>query len=157
MFIWTFAEGFRRQADLAQLGCGQDASGHLDPHHECVPTLLLRVETDPLESLDLARHRHQRVDALGRVLGHDRLCDLEGVTIELEALDRVELIQIAIGADELELALRTARRHRIALVVEVMAHSWRPHSILSESAQRPARGSWPGSTGFVVGAQPIER
>ncbi len=33
---------------------------------------------------------------------------------------------------------------------------WMPHSILSESAQRPARSSWSRLTGRVHGMQPIE-
>ena len=36
------------------------------------------------------------------------------------------------------------------------AHRWIPHSVLPVPAQRPARGSSPGATGLVHGAQPIE-
>jgi hypothetical protein len=34
---------------------------------------------------------------------------------------------------------------------------WMPHSVLSQPRQRPARGSSPGLTMLVQGAQPIER
>ena len=33
---------------------------------------------------------------------------------------------------------------------------WMPHSVLSQPRQRPARGSSPGFTMLVQGAQPIE-
>ena len=41
-------------------------------------------------------------------------------------------------------------------VVPVGTPGWRPHSVLAKPAHRPARGSCPGATGRVQGAQPIE-
>jgi ribosomal-protein-alanine N-acetyltransferase len=34
--------------------------------------------------------------------------------------------------------------------------TWSPHSVLAEPDQRPLRGSWPGATRCVHGAQPID-
>jgi hypothetical protein len=37
------------------------------------------------------------------------------------------------------------------------AHRWIPHSVLTDPAQRPARGPSPAATARVHGAQPIDR
>ena len=52
--VGALGEGVGRHADLAGLGGGQDAAGHLDPHHERVAALALGVDADPLEPLFLA-------------------------------------------------------------------------------------------------------
>jgi len=53
---------------------------------------------------------------------------------------------------------RCGRPRRISELTRaaVVAPGWSPHSVLSEPAQRPARGSSPGATGRVAGAHPID-
>ena len=58
--VRALGEGVGDDADLADLGRGQDAAGDLDPHHEGVAALALGVEADPLEPLHLAGHRVER-------------------------------------------------------------------------------------------------
>ncbi len=55
--VGTFGIRIGRHPDLAHLGRSQDTAWHLDPHHEGIPTLTLRVHADPLEPLLLPRHR----------------------------------------------------------------------------------------------------
>lgn len=43
----------------------------------------------------------------------------------------------------------------IRLLSVFKAYLWRPHSVFSKVAQRPARGSSPWATGLVQGAQPM--
>ena len=54
--VGALGERVRRHADLAHLGGGHHATGHLDPHHEGVAALALGVQPHPLQPLDLARH-----------------------------------------------------------------------------------------------------
>ena len=51
-------------------------------HHERVPALLLRVDADPLEALDLARHLVHGREVL-RVCVYYRLAHLERVPLKL--------------------------------------------------------------------------
>ena len=51
---------------------------------------------------------------------------------------------------------RGGRGMRPILPLRSSAQVWMPHSVLLLPAQRPARGSSPGATGRVHGAQPIE-
>ena len=53
--VGSLGEGVGRHPDLADLGRGHHPAGHLDPHHEGVAALPLRVHPDPLEPLLLAR------------------------------------------------------------------------------------------------------
>ena len=56
--VGPLGEGVGRHADLAAPGRRvMIAAGHLDPHHEGVAALALRVHADPLQPLHLAGHR----------------------------------------------------------------------------------------------------
>ena len=157
--IGALGIGVGGHPDLAHLGRRHDAAGDLDPHHEGVAALALGVHAHPLETLLLARHGVDGVRALLGVGVDDRLRHLEGMAGQLELLDRVQLTDVAVGADEAERPFSTAELHPIG-IVQVARHQFAtcsPHSDLSRPAQRPARGSSPSATGRVVGAQPIER
>ena len=77
--------------DLADLGGGQEPAGHLDPHHEGVAALLLRIDAGPLQPLHLAGHLGDAGRALLRVGVDDGVDHLEGVAGQLLLLDVVEL------------------------------------------------------------------
>lgn len=100
VFDGTFPEGFRGETDLAKLVRAHDAAGNFDAHHERVATLALRVDPDPLESLDLAGHCGERVDPFLRVPRDDRLGDLEGVAAQLEQLLLIEFADVAIRIEK---------------------------------------------------------
>ena len=120
--VRPFGEGVGRDPDLAHLGRCHDPARHLDAHHEGVAALALRVHADPLQSLLLARNR---VDGGGTLFGvrvDDRLGHLEGMALELQLLDGVELADLTVGPDELEPAVApTAELHSVG-VVEVAWH-----------------------------------
>ena len=103
--VGSLGEGVGRHTDLADLGGGHHPAGHLDPHHEGVAALPLRVHADPLEPLQLARHLGDGVGALLGVGVDDGLGHLEGMAGELQLLDRVQLADVAVGTDELQAAL----------------------------------------------------
>ena len=160
--VGTLAEGVGDHADLAGLGGGEEAAGHLDPHHEGVAALLLGVDAGPLQALDLAGHLGDAGRTLLRVRVDDGVGDLEGVALELEQLDLVQLTRLAVRVDERHGPVRPAQVQPVQLV-PVLGHlnvrscqTWSPHSTLSESAHRPARRSSPSATGRVVGAQPMD-
>ncbi len=153
----TLRERVGGHSDLAELRSGELAAGGLDAQHERIAALALRVEAHPLEPLHLAGHRGDRCRPLLRVPVDDRLGDLEGVAFELPLLLLVQLTEMAVRVDEPQGALSAAELHPVG-IVEVTGHQpWSPHSTLPVPDQRPARGSSPGATGLVVGAQPIER
>ena len=67
------------------------------------------------------------------------------------------------GADEQHLAAGQPHGERESVQCrrrrgsgECGCHRWIPHSVLDEPAQRPERGSAPGSTRLVQGSQPID-
>ena len=92
--VGSLGEGVGRHTDLADLGGGHHAARHLDPHHEGVAALALRVHPDPLEPLLLAGHLGDGVGPLLRVGVDDGLGHLEGVAGELQLLDGVELADV---------------------------------------------------------------
>ncbi len=77
---------------------------------------------DPLEALLLAGHGVDGLRALLRVRVDDRLGHLEGVAGQLQLLDRVELADVAVGADERESRGRDAAELHPVGVVEVAWH-----------------------------------
>ncbi len=98
--VGTLAEGVGGHPDLAGLRRGEEPAGHLDPHHEGVAPLLLRVDAGPLEPLDLAGHLGDARRALLRVGVDDGVGDLERVARQLPLLDLVELALGPVGIDE---------------------------------------------------------
>ena len=52
--VGTLAEGVGHHPDLPDLRGGEEPAGDLDPHHEGVAALLLRVDAGPLQPLHLA-------------------------------------------------------------------------------------------------------
>ena len=120
--VGPLGEGIGRHAHLAHLGGCHDPARHLDAHHEGVAALTLRVHADPLHPLHLARHG---VDRRGTLLGvgvDDRLGHLEGMALQLQLLGRVELADVAVGADELEAAVAPAAELHAIGIVEVTRH-----------------------------------
>ena len=120
--VGSLGEGVGRHADLADLGRGHHPAGDLDPHHEGVAALALRVHPDPLEALLLSRHLGDGVGALLGVRVDDGLGHLEGVPRQLQLLDGVELADVAIGPDELEPAVAPAAELHPVGIVEVTRH-----------------------------------
>ncbi len=112
----------RGDTDLANLGRSHHTARDLDPHHEGVAPLALRVDADPLQSFLLARYL---VDGGGTIPGvgvDDRLGNLEGVPRQFQLLDRVELPDVAIGPDELESAVASTAELHPVRVIKVAGH-----------------------------------
>jgi hypothetical protein len=120
--VGTLGKGIGRHTDLAHLGRGHHPARHLDPHHEGIPTLALRVHADPLEAFRFARDLGDGIGSLFGVRVDDRLCHLERVPGELQLLDGVELADVPVRPDELESPVTaTAELHPVG-IVEVTRH-----------------------------------
>jgi hypothetical protein len=167
--VGALAEGVGDHADLADLRGGEEPAGDLDPHHEGVPALLLRVDPGPLQPLHLAGNLGDARRPLLGVGVDDGVGDLQRVTLELPLLDLVELALRPVGIDEGHGPVRPSDVQPVQLIA-VFGHlrtaatrgllssqTCSPHSTLSESDHRPARGSSPNFTGRVVGAHPMDR
>jgi hypothetical protein len=113
--------GVGRHADLTDLRRRHDASGDLDPHHEGIPALALGVHPNPFETLLLPRHGVDGIRSLLGVRIDDCLGHLEGMPGQLELLDRVQLTDVAVGADEAQPTVATTKFHSI-WVVQVAWH-----------------------------------
>ena len=120
--LGPFGERVGRHTDLADLGGGHDPSGHLDPHHEGVAALALRVHPDPFQALLLAGHLGDGFGALLGVRVDDRLSNLERVPRELQLLDGIELADVPVRPDELEAAVPPAPELHPIGVIEVTWH-----------------------------------
>ena len=109
-------------ADLSHLGCCQDATGHLDPHHEGVAALALGVHSNPLEALLLSRHLVDGRCALLGVGVDDRLGHLKRVPGQFQLLNGVELADVAVRPDEFEPAVTSAPEFHPIGVVQIARH-----------------------------------
>src|SRR5688572_28405091 len=78
-------------ADEPGLRRGEPPAGNLDPQHEGVAPLPLRVEPDPLQALRLPLDAQNRGRTLQRVAVEHRLLDLEWVPGRFPALDLIQL------------------------------------------------------------------
>ena len=120
--VGALGKGVGRHTDLAHLGSGHHPAGHLDPHHEGIASLALRIHADPLEAFLLPWDLGDGVGTLFGVRVDDRLRHLERMPRQLQLLDGVELADVPVGPDELEPAVTTtAELHPIG-VVEVARH-----------------------------------
>ena len=137
--VGALAEGVGDHADLAGLVGGEHAAGHLHPHHEGVAALALGVEADPLEPLQLPGHRGDGAGTLLGVAVDDGVGHLEGVALELPALDLVQLADRAVGPDEVHGALVAADLDP-ERVVPVAGHS-DVQAALGLAAARPPPGA----------------
>ncbi len=120
--VGSLGEGVGRHPDLAHLRGRHHAPGHLDPHHERVAALSLRIQTDPLQALGLARDFGDGLRPPLRVRVDDRLGHLEGMARELELLDRVELADRPVGPDELQAPVTPSPEFDAIGIVQVPRH-----------------------------------
>ena len=122
--------GHAAVAELERLGkvvAGVDVE---DGEREPPGTERLLGDAQQHDRVLAAAEQQHRTLQLGRHLAHDE--------------DGLRLQRVEVGQLE-EMAPVVEKRHWCS-----------PHSVLSDPAHRPDRGSAPGATGVVVGAQPID-
>ena len=99
--VGSLAEHVGHEPYLAGLDRVKTATRDLDPHHERVATLALRVEADPLEPLLLAWDCSDRCGTCRCVGVDDRVRYVERVAVELPAFDLVQLTCLAVRTQKL--------------------------------------------------------